>query len=51
MDIIKRDPDDSKFKHYKDNPVQADAKRAKIYIPDFNETFNSVLEGCRPTSI
>ena len=42
----KREPDDSKFKHYKDNPVQADAKRAKIaYIPDFNETYTSLLEG------
>ena len=42
----KKDKDDSQFKHYKDNPVQADARRAKIaYIPDYNETFNSVLEG------
>ena len=42
----KRKPDDSKFKHYKDNPNQADARRAKIaYIPDFNETYNSVFEG------
>ena len=39
----KRDPVDSKFKHYVDNPVQEE-KGPKIgYIPDFNETYNSVL--------
>ena len=42
----RKEVDDSQFKHYKDNPVQADAKKQKIaYIPDYKEVFNSIFEG------